>query len=476
MQRGVTNPIARSLAFALACFASLLIAACGGGGGGGSSNGSSSSGKATLRFFQAGAVQGTAQFTVQGNTTSLAFREISAGVSVDAGTMTITAVAPGTTIAVTPLTITLNEGETGVVVLNQSETVLPRLTLAGNLGGGTGNTVAYANYTPYQPILDVYVLSGGQTLDSATAVSTGLRTNETSAFATVAGTYQVVATVSGRKDHVVYQSGNLTPAGSPTVLLGAQWTFESLQPLPISVSRSGTATVDDSRPLVRVLQPYFPSILHPDLNGEYPSLKLFVDCDQPVVALPYKMPPGPMYRISPGTRSIAPGVFSSTTICPLEDQPTAEVRILVEADKNYIQPFGPSRVVPTSLEIQSYGWTIPRVNADFPVPANRARLRIVTNNSLRPGDVYVNGALVKANMGIEELVVDVNPGNVRVEQFVPGSTTRTEGAVVGTVLAGRFYLIEIGHFATAAALANVIYPEIIAGRPVIRGFIVNSNE
>jgi hypothetical protein len=463
MKRDATHSLTRRLIIGFVCAASLLLTGCGGGGGGGS-DGSSSSGKATIRFMQAGAELGTSQFTVNsGTATSVAFRELSAGISVDAGTMTLRATAPGTTVAVVPLTLTLNEGDTGIVVLNQRENEAPRLVLAGTLGtGSASSTVAYANFTPFQPILDVYVLTGSQTLAAATPVATGLRTNEVTSAVAVSGTYQVVATTPGRKDRIVYQSGNLTPvSGSPTILLGAQWTNESLQPLPVAVSRSGTSVANDSRPLVRVLNPL-------GIDTTFPQLRLYVDCDQPVAVVPFRSAFGPLYRVTPGTRSITPG-------CGNFNLGTTESVFLAETGKEYIQPFGPSRVVPNTLEIQSFGWIAPRVTTDFPVPANKARIRIVVNNTLRPGDIYVNNVLVEANVGIKELVVDIDPGVFFVKQLMP-VTGASEGSVGVIGQAGHFYLVEIGHFATADELANIIYPDILAGRPVERLFLVNGDD
>jgi hypothetical protein len=295
--------------------------------------------------------------------------------------------------------------------------------------------VTYYNETPgpSPPLEDFYVVPPGGSIAGVDPTVPGAGASGRSIGV---GTYSFVVTPAGKKT-ILFQSGPVTlAAGQQMVLIGAPVSQYVLTPQPIVAGLDDAIqSLADSRPSVTLLRridamiPFAQDTVMPGMDG---ASTFSIDGDT-IVQLPSATAAaGVTYHLTPGNHNMA---SAGATIGALQ------FIFNVDANAGYTERYGY-----TGFSFFDVGnaWLAPDVKVDYPIPADRARVRLVVElgcglTSL----VRIDGTAItygSQGLGNPGIVFDHAPGTMQVQ--LTTSDGASEGTQIVALDSGHYYVVR----------------------------------
>ncbi|QJR14002.1 hypothetical protein [Usitatibacter palustris] len=392
---------------------------------------------------------GTIEFEANGVRHVLAPRAASPVVEVDSGPLTVTLRSEAGAAATRVLSI---DETTAFLVSFGADRTLDVRSIAAGPEVPAGNTaVQYYGHSPESLGIDVYFVLPGTDIAAANPSNPaplGALSTLSASFAP--GTYEMVIAAAGKKTILFKSAPMELRAGQRLTLLGATRSSQVVTPQPIVLEPGAVRSLEDSRPAVRLLS---------DLMSGTGLQTLIVDGDV-IAYLPSPSAASGSFHITPGTR-----MFEQIGSLPNGAHPQ-EILAGQSYTLRYRQDgFG-------TYPVAYVGWGFfPAI--DYPVPAGKARIRLIVENVQRSNLVKVDGQLVSYTnqaLGNAGLVIDRDPGPVSIEVFTP-DTDLSEGIVNLSLGASHYYVVRF--LSTTGHAGPLPYPE--GGPPVQRHREVSSD-
>jgi hypothetical protein len=412
---------------------SICLVGCSAGGSDGSipsnsvPNGTSPSNPGSkVRFVNTATRMGTVTFYMGNIQASVPARSASPAFSVPAGTTVVTMTNGSTegTRAVTipdasAIDVIAYESPAGAL---SADSIYGRVTVPDS----SKALLTYFNFPTLGSLGDAYIVPAEMSIsnvDPTFASATGSRT-------LAPGTYTIALTPAGKKT-ILFQSGPLTlAAGQQALLIAAPASRYVMTPQPLALSFDEDAqTLEDSRPVVKLLRRI------DSVPQDGPST-ISVDGDL-IVQLPSAtLADDASYHLTPGTRSF----LQTGSGAPIA------FTFQAEAGTTYVERFGWMSLSPVTFgDI----WLPPTAAIDYPIPADRARVRLIVESLCREEVVRIDGAAIaygNQQHGNSGVVLDRNAGAIQIEIFTPDGVSPERPAQTIPLVAGHYYVFRALRF------------------------------
>lgn len=315
------------------------------------------------------------------------------------------------------VTVDVVAGRTENIVFTLPAPARPQLLSLGSLAGATsGAQLSYYHAAPAYSAIDVYAVLPGGSIQATTATIPSALPDRMATANLLPGSYEMVITPAGKKTELFRSGAIAIGAGQAAAMIGARRSPSLPTPQPILVTEADAASIEDSRPAVRVLLPSRAvTLIRIVVDGE-----TLVDSTAILDDLRYHLSPGPHLMVHP--------------LIGLQ-QPFS-----IEAGRTYFQTFTVLGAWLLNTQFL-FGWDIPRPTADLPVPQGWARVRLEVRDSCAPSDIYVNGASLLSGVNTGTALRDLEPGPLEVTSFSAGTTIR-EAAIATQLAADRYYVVR----------------------------------